>query len=76
MIFSRDENKPTILIELKRVSKDTPNLDQALEQAAQHALEQMELQNYAAEAKQRGRTKLLQIGLAFSGKRFKLLWHY
>ncbi len=74
MIFSHDENKPTILIELKRVPKDTPHLDQALEQAAQHALEQMELQNYAAEATQRGRTKILQIGLAFSGKRFKLLW--
>ncbi len=76
MIFSRDENKLTILIELKRVPKETPNLDQALdqalEQAAQQALAQMELQNYAAEARQRGRTKILQIGLAFSGKRFIL----
>ncbi len=72
MIFSHDENKLTILIELKRVPKETPNFDQALEQAAQHALEQMELQNYAAEARQRGRTKILQIGLAFSGKRFIL----
>ncbi len=74
MIFSHDENKLTILIELKRVPKDTPNLDQALEQTAQQALEQMELQNYATEARQRGRTKILQIGLAFSGKRFKLRW--
>ncbi len=75
MIFSHDENKLTIIIELKRVPKDTPNLAQALAQAAQQALEQMELQNYAAEARQRDRTKILQIGLAFSGKRFKLRWH-
>ncbi len=38
MIFSHDENKPTIIIELKRVPKDTPNLDQAFTQAAQQAL--------------------------------------
>jgi hypothetical protein len=79
MIFSHDKNKPTILIEIKRVPKDTlNNLDpslreEALEQAAQQALNQMELQNYAAEARQRGRTHILKIGLAFSGKCFKLL---
>ncbi len=75
LIFSHDKNKPTILIELKRVPKDAPHLDQALEQAAQQALEQIELQNYTAEAKQRNRTNILKIGLAFSGKRFKLLSH-
>lgn len=72
MIFSHDKNRPTILIELKRVPKDAADLDKALTQAAQQALEQIELQNYAAEARQRGRTNILKIGLAFSGRRFKL----
>lgn len=72
MIFSQDERKPTILIELKRVPKDTPDLNKALEQAAQQALDQIGLKNYAAEANQRGRTHILKIGLAFSGKRFQI----
>ncbi len=73
MIFSHDKNRPTILIEFKRVPKDTTDLEKALTQAAQQALEQVELKNYAAEARQRGRTHILKIGLAFSGSRFKLL---
>ncbi len=73
MIFSHDENKPTIIIELKRVPKNTPNLDQALEHAAQQALEQIQLQSYTTEARQRGRTNILKLGLAFSGKQFRLL---
>lgn len=56
-----------------RSIRNVPNLDQALVQAAQQALEQIELQHYVAEAKQHDRINILKIGLAFSGKQFKLL---
>ena len=76
MIFSHDVNRPTILLEIKRVTaaqkKDTADLDELLSQTAAQALAQIHQQQYLTEAKQRGRTKLLKIGLAFCGKHFKI----
>ncbi len=74
LIFSRDKNKPTLLLEFKKVDpvKEPEQLDMYLEQAAQEALDQIDQKHYLAEAKQRGSTDILKIGLAFCGKRFKI----
>lgn len=74
MIFSQDKNKPTILLEFKRVDshKNTEQLEKNLIKAAEGALEQIDQKNYLAIAKQKGCTDILKIALAFSGKRFKL----
>ncbi|MCE3237677.1 MAG: Protein of unknown function (DUF1703)/Predicted AAA-ATPase [Gammaproteobacteria bacterium] len=74
LIFSRDKNKPTLLLEFKKVDfvKEPEQLDIHLEQAAQEALNQIDQKHYMAEAKQRGSTDILKIGLAFCGKRFKI----
>jgi hypothetical protein len=74
LIFSRDKNKPTLLLEFKKVDfvKEPEQLDIHLEQADQEALNQIDQKHYMAEAKQRGSTDILKIGLAFCGKRFKI----
>jgi len=76
LIFSRDKNKPTVLLEFKKIStgKDLEQLDISLEQAAQEALDQIDQKQYLAEVKKRGSTHILKIGLAFCGKRFKIKW--
>jgi len=76
MISSRDPNKPTLLLEFKRVNKtkDPEQLTAQLELAAQDALTQIDQQKYAAEIQQQGGKKLLKIGIAFSGKHFALRW--
>lgn len=76
MIFSRDPNQPTLLLEFKRVNKtkDSEPLTTQLEQAAQEALAQIAQQKYVAEARQRGSQKLIKIGIAFSGKHFAIQW--
>lgn len=75
MIISRDKNKLTILLEFKKItfpaSKNNPDeVTFIFDNAAHEALEQMDRQSYLAEAKQRGINNILQIGIAFSGKRF------
>lgn len=76
MIFSHDLSKPTILIEIKRVKMtdgmNVRDLDKILTQVAQQALTQIQQQNYLSEAKQRGRTNILKMGLAFCGKHFQI----
>ena len=76
MIFSHDITKPTILLEIKRVKKiekmNTDDLDKVLTQSAQQALVQIQQQNYLSEARQRGRTNIIKIGLAFCGKHFQI----
>ena len=76
MIFSHDITKPTILIEIKRIKMaeklSANDLDKLLVQAAQQALVQIQKLNYLSEARQRGRTNILKIGLAFSGKHFQI----
>ncbi len=76
MIYSHDLSKPTILIEIKRVKKtekmNSEDLDKILTETAKQALAQIAEQNYLTEAKQRGRTHILKIGLAFCGKHFQI----
>jgi Predicted AAA-ATPase/PD-(D/E)XK nuclease superfamily len=76
MIFSHDDTRPTILLEIKRVrvedKKEKAQLEQLLSETAQQAVAQMEQQRYWAEARQRGKKNLLKLGLAFCGKHFKI----
>lgn len=74
LILSHDKNKPTLVLEFKRIDpvKDPEQRELKLEQAAQEALAQIEQQHYLAQARQRGCTHILKIGLAFCGKYFKL----
>ena len=78
MIFSRDKTKPTLLLEFKKVeaTKNPATLTANLEKAAGEALEQIDRQRYMAEAEKRGSTRVLKIGLAFSGKRFAIRHAY
>ena len=78
MIFSRDKNKSTLLIEFKKVSavKDVEQLKIKLEETAQEALDQINNQKYLSEAMRRGCTNILKIGLAFCGKRFEIKHEY
>ena len=76
LIFSHDITKPTILMEIKRVKMtekmSADDLDKILTQTAQQALAQIQQQNYLSEARQRGRTNIMKIGLAFCGKHFQI----
>lgn len=76
MIYSHDASKPTILLEIKRVrrpdTQDPALIDKLLTEAATQAMAQIHQQKYLTEARQRGRTNLLAIALAFCGKRFQL----
>lgn len=73
-IYSRDHNKPSLLLEFKKVpaNKNLKRLETQLEQAAKEAVSQISRQKYLAEAEKRGATHILKIGLAFCGKRFKI----
>lgn len=74
MILSRDQDKPTLLLEFKRVEpeKDLELLSKKLKQSAQKAVEQIGKTRYLTEAERRGCTYILKIGIAFCGKRFKI----
>ena len=76
MIYSHDLSKPTIILEIKRVKKtekmSSDDLDKILTETAKQALTQITQQSYLSEAKQRGRTHILKVGLAFCGKHFQI----
>lgn len=76
MILSRNLSKPTLIIELKQLShpdkKNLALLEEKLDQLAEEALTQIKEKKYVAESQQRGIKNIIIIGLAFSGKRFKL----
>ncbi|MBL8677261.1 MAG: AAA family ATPase, partial [Alphaproteobacteria bacterium] len=79
LILARDPNKLSILLEFKQVplpanKKETEDLQNALNKAAQEALQQIDQQAYLTELKQRCLTNILKIGLAFSGKRFGIAY--
>jgi hypothetical protein len=79
-ILSHIVEKPTLLMEFKRVSFSEPGkpsteqINAALEQAAQEALKQIEDKAYDTEAKQYGHQKMIKMAIAFYGKRFKLIY--
>ena len=74
LIFSKDDSRPTIVLEFKKVQphKDPEKLEQHLQQAAKEGLAQIARQHYLSEAEKRGATNILKISLAFCGKRFHL----
>ncbi len=78
-ILSKDPKKLSLLMEFKRVKfarTEQPaveRIEEALDEAAQQGLAQIEEKAYYAEAKQRGSQSILKLALAFCGKRFKLL---
>ncbi len=65
MLIPHDTKKPGIVIEFKTV--DTYE-NETLEQAASDALKQIDVQNYAQEITAHGISKVVAIGIAFSGK--------
>ncbi len=78
-ILSKDPKKLSLLMEFKRVKfarTEQPaveRIEEALDEAAQQGLAQIEEKAYYAEAKQRGSQSILKLALAFCGKRFKLV---
>lgn len=79
LILSRDVNKFSIILELKKVKlPEGKNAQKALllmlQSEAQVALQQIEKQAYISEIKQRDLHKILKIGVAFCGKRFALAY--
>ena len=76
MIFSRDPNKLTLLLEFKKIDavQNSEALEINLMKVAKEAIEQINQLGYMTEAKQRGYSNILKIGLAFCGKRFKIAY--
>jgi len=74
MIFSKDNRKPTLILEFKKIAGiDQPEkLMAKLEQGAKDALAQINQKSYVADAKRRGSSNILKLGLAFCGKHFKI----
>lgn len=72
IIIPKDLHKLAIVLELKSVKteKKEEELKSLLQQEAELALLQIDKKEYIAEFKQRGLTKALKIGLAFSSKQF------
>lgn len=78
MILSKVPDRYTVILEFKRVKPmdDLAKLEMTLDKTAQDALQQIENQQYLAQAKQCHCSKILKLGLAFSGKHFKLHYEY
>ncbi len=78
LILSKDPNKPTLLMEFKRVrsnkTQSSSEVNDLLEKTAHEALAQIENKIYYQEAKQYGSQSILMIALAFCGKQFKLVY--
>ena len=74
LIVSKNPARPTVLLEFKKVDavKGKAQISKKLQEAAQAALMQIEQHHYAADAKQRGCTHTLKVGLAFCGKQFRI----
>ncbi|MBS0185020.1 MAG: PD-(D/E)XK nuclease domain-containing protein [Proteobacteria bacterium] len=77
-IIAREPQTLSILMEFKQIKEagktlSDSKLEDLLKQTAEEALTQITQKDYYKEIKQRGLTRLLKIGLAFSGKKFCLL---
>ena len=78
-IISREAQKLSILMEFKQVKEpegkkfSDEQMTDLLKQTAETALDQISQKVYCAEIEQRGLTRVLKIGLAFSGKKFCLV---
>ena len=79
VIIPKNISKPAIILEIKSIvppklskRKAAEFLDITLTQEAQKALEQINRNQYTFELMQRGFTNIVKIGLAFSGKGFRV----
>ncbi|MBS0185716.1 MAG: AAA family ATPase [Proteobacteria bacterium] len=78
-IIAREPQTLSILMDFKRVQEGEDKTlsplerEDLLKQTAEEALIQITQKAYYAEIQQRGLTRLLKIGLAFSGKKFCLV---
>ncbi|WP_248625366.1 PD-(D/E)XK nuclease domain-containing protein [Natroniella acetigena] len=66
MIIPKDTNKLEVVIEFKKVNK---HRNEDLEEAVEDALEQIEDRRYRQDLIRKGINNVLEIGIAFSGKR-------
>ncbi|MCK8817614.1 ATP-binding protein [Natroniella sulfidigena] len=69
MIIPKDTNKLGIVIEFKKVNK---HRNEDLEEAVEEALEQIEARRYRQGLIKKGIDNVLELGIAFSGKRVKI----
>jgi hypothetical protein len=82
LIFSRDPGRPAILMELKETEigkgKRPTEIAALLQAEAVDALKQINEKKYFLEAQalQKDRVNIYQIGLAFHGKRFELVYEH
>jgi hypothetical protein len=67
VIIPKDTTQRAIILELKSAKSRW-----RLERAAEAALVQIKLQNYASEITQRGIHNITNIGIAFKGKEFRV----
>ena len=65
MIIPKDKNKPGVIIEFKKVWKNTGN---GLEVSAQSGLDQIMEKKYAQELYAQGIQTIFAYGIAFEGK--------
>ena len=78
-IISREPQKLSIIMEFKQVKEpedktlSASEMTSLLKQNAEAALDQIGKKSYCAEIVQRGLSRVLKIGLAFSGKKFCLV---
>lgn len=68
-LFPKDKKSPGIIIELK---SDKNLTDKALDSLAKEALAQIDKKKYDAEMLEAGITKILKLGMAFSGKKLSI----
>ena len=68
-LFPKDKKCPGIIIELK---SDKNLTDKALDSLAKEALAQIDKKKYDAEMLEAGITKILKLGMAFSGKKLSI----
>ncbi|HQS83619.1 MAG TPA: AAA family ATPase [Alphaproteobacteria bacterium] len=78
-IISREAQKLSIIMEFKQVKEpegrtlSDSEMTELLKKTAETALAEISEKSYCTEIKQRGLTRVLKIGLAFSGKKFCLV---
>ncbi len=74
LILSKNPERPSLVIELKRVKREKLSdeaLTQKLKDTAQQGLEQIQVKAYVTQAKQESTSPVIQLSLAFCGKQFE-----
>jgi hypothetical protein len=74
LILSKNPERPSLVIEIKRVRREKLSdeaLTQKLQETAQLGLEQIQVKKYITQAKQESPSPVVQLSLAFCGKEFE-----